>query len=306
MIWVKNPDYWQEGKPYLDGIEVNFIPDDSTARAVMLAGEADYWEYSYSLELEEQGFDIWRSWAGLVISLWPNTADPDSKWNDIQLRQALEYAIDKKAICEAFGPETFKPMYMIAPPGEWGYDPEYPVREYDPAKARQLVIDAGYPDGLDATLLIQANYESQVTGSILKNCLDAIGIRVELDLADEGRYFSAVFGNAPVSDLLMMYSGTDINWLVSYMRWFSTKPIINVSYLGHTDEQRAMDEQALGIQDPAGQKAITEKLVKYLTDNAIVIPIFWFGMRQVVASYVHGPQPQTITWHTEELWMEEH
>jgi peptide/nickel transport system substrate-binding protein len=40
MTRVKNPDYWQEGKPYLDGIEVRFIPDSMTARMTMLAGQA--------------------------------------------------------------------------------------------------------------------------------------------------------------------------------------------------------------------------------------------------------------------------
>jgi peptide/nickel transport system substrate-binding protein len=306
MNWIRNPDYWQQGKPYLDGIEIRFIPENTTARALMLAGEADYWEFYYSLELEEHGFNVWSSWAGLILSIWPNTADPDSKWNDIRLRQAIEYAIDKKAITDAFGPDTFKPVKMIAPPGEWGYDPAYPAREFDPEKARQLVIDAGYPDGLDAELLLGTAYGGEDLADFIQQYLDDVGIRIEVDLADPGRFFGTIYGQNPGPDLVITFSGIDINYLVTYMRWFSTTPLINVSYLGHTEEQRTLDEEAACIQDLAAQKAMTEKIIKYLTDNVMVIPLMWFGMRQIVAPYVHGPTPVNVSWHTEEVWMEEH
>jgi peptide/nickel transport system substrate-binding protein len=306
MVWVKNPDYWREGKPYLDGIEVRFIPDSMTARAIMLAGQADYWEFSYSLELEEQGFDVWKSWHGIISCIWPNTASPDSKWRDIRLRKALEYAIDKQTLTEMFGAKTFIPMKMIAPEGEWGYDPGYAARGYDPEKARQLVIEAGYPDGLDVELLISTAIGAQPFGVMLKQYLDDVGIRTTIDMADPGRAAAAMYGGNPGPDLMLSYYGMDVNFLATYMNWFSTSTPFKISYLGHTDEQRALDEQAMIVRDTAGQQSATGDLVKYVEDNAIVIPIMWFGMRQIVAPYVHGPNQIGPTWHTEDLWMEEH
>jgi hypothetical protein len=106
----------------------------------------------------------------------------------------------------------------------------------------------------------------------------------------------------------MMYSGNDINYLISYMRWFSTDPMGRMAYLGHTEEQRALDEQAKVIPDVTGQKAMTRKLVKYLTDNAMIIPVLWSPLTSVTAPYVHTDWLGCggITWHTEDTWMEPH
>jgi ABC-type transport system substrate-binding protein len=246
-------------------------------------------------------------WLGLVVDIWPNTASPDSRWNDIRLRQAIEYAIDKPAIAKAYG-SGLVPVTMLAPPGEWGYDPNYPARTYNPEKARQLLADAGYPDGLDAEMLVLNDHQSVTFGTILKQYLDAVGIRVELDMAEPGRFYSTIYGANPGPDLSVTYSGMDTNFLVTYMRWFSTDPFTNLSYLGHADEQKALDEEAKSIPDAAGQKAMTERLVKYLTDVAMIIPILLVPLRSTIAPYVHTANysKEGGYWHPEETWMEEH
>jgi ABC-type transport system substrate-binding protein len=309
MTWVKNPHYWKKGRPYLDGIDMRFIPDSETARIIMEAGQADFWKWGYWRDVEDKGFNLLSGWTGLISSVWPNTADPGSKWHDIRLREAIEYAIDKRAIVDAFGADRFKTIMMLAPPpGEWGYDPDYPAREYNPEKARQLVIDAGYPDGLDAEMLLQAGFEGTALGTTLKQYLGDVGIRVNLDMADPGRFYGTVFGNTPGPDLSVMYSGNDINYLISYMRWFSTDSLANMSYLGHTEEQRKLDEEANAISEIPGQKAITAKLVRYLTDNAMVIPVLWAPLTTVTAPYVHTDWLSRggVCWHSEETWMEPH
>jgi peptide/nickel transport system substrate-binding protein len=312
ITWVKNPDYWREGRPYLDGIECKIIPDKQTAKMVMLAGEADFLSTQYDKELEERGFTVLSGWLGLSVNIWPNTADPDSRWNDIRLRQALEYAIDKPAIARAFNQQRFSdayvPMTMMAPPGEWGYDPNYPARSNDPEKARQLLAEAGYADGLDVQMLIMSDQGSRDFGTMLKRYLDEVGIRVELDLADPGRFFSTVYGTKPGPDLSVMYSGMDTNYLVTYMRWFSTDPMTNLSYLGHTPEQEALDEEAEKASSVDDQKTVTGKVVKYLTDNALIIPIIWYPLSSMAAPGVHIPYMTRKggRWLPEETWMEKH
>lgn len=304
MTWVKNADYWQQGKPYLDSIVVQFIASNPTARMKMLAGEADLWEFSYSLELEEHGFDIWRSWYGVVLSIWPNTADPDSRWNDIRLRQALELAIDKKAVTDAFGPDTFYPLDMIVRPDDWGYDPSYPFRTYDPEKARQMVIEAGYPDGLDAELLLGTAYGGELLGVTVQDFLDDIGIRIDIDLADPGRFFHTIYAE-PGPDLVITYSSVELNGLMAYLTWFGSESLVKIAYLGHNESEKPMEQRAILARGPEEQQAAAQELIRYATDQAKVIPLMWFAMRQVVAPYVHGPLPVLATWHTEDLWMEE-
>ena len=305
LVWRRNPDYWQRGKPYLDSIDVQFIPSNPTARMKMLAGEADFWEFSYSLELEEQGFDVWQSWNGVNLSIWPNTAEPDSRWNDIRLRKALEYAIDKKTITDTFGSETFKPLDMILQPGEWGYDASYPFRTFDPVKAQQLVIEAGYPDGLDAKLLVGTAYGGEPLAEMVQAYLNAVGIRVDIDQADPGRFFAAIYQN-PGPDLVITYSGVDLNSLNVYFDWFSTDSLAGISYLGHDESEKAMEQQAVLAQDEEDQRTAARDLYRRFTDQAKVIPLMWFGLRQIAASYVHGPYPVLAAWNTEDLWMDEH
>jgi ABC-type transport system substrate-binding protein len=311
LIWVKNPDYWISGRPYLDAIEVRFMPDVFTAKALMLSGQADYW-FGASVEAQKelvgQGFIGERGWFGLPFSIWPNTADPKSKWNDIRLRQAIEHALDKVVIAETFGSDYFTPLTTIAPPGEWGYDPDYPARHYDPNKAGQLLRDAGYSEGLLAQLLVANDAESMDIGMAIKQQLDAVGFEIMLDVADPGRFWGMVFGPVPGPDLVFTWSGTGITGYSSYMNNISTYANIRYSYLGHPPGQKALDDEAIKIPDVASREAMTQRLVQFVADNVMVIPVYWAKGAVITTPYVHPVQVSNggFRWHSEEVWMEEH
>ena len=71
-----------------------------------------------------------------------------------------------------------------------------------------------------------------------------------------------------------MWSGMDITNLPTYMRRFSTDPFTDLVYLGHTDEQAAIDAEVLNIPDRAGQEIGSMKAFKYLNDNALLVPVY--------------------------------
>ena len=128
LYWTRNPNYWQPGLPLLDGIQERFIPDTMTAQNMMLAGQADEWDGGTGQNqayLVSKGYIRDSGWCGLPELIWPNTADPNSKFQDIRLRQALEYAMDKPTLAKALGYGYYVPMAQMAPAGEWGYDPNY-------------------------------------------------------------------------------------------------------------------------------------------------------------------------------------
>jgi ABC-type transport system substrate-binding protein len=313
MRWEKFEDYWQEGLPYLDEVFVQYIPDPVTARAMIEAGEGDYWMGAPTIDqlaLFDLGFQEVSGWVGLVFSIWPNTSDPDSVWNDVNLRYALDYALDKEAIAEALGMGTYVPLFQLAPSTEWGYDPNYPERRYDPDKAKQLLADAGYPDGLQTTLLIGNTPQELDAGTAMKQYLDAVGIYTELDVADPGRFFGTVWGAAQPG-LSYMWSGMDITNLLTYMRWFSTDPFTDLVYLGHTEEQAQMDQEILKIPDRAGQKAGCERAYKYLNDGAYLVPVLQVPSISVAAPYVHSDGPHQfeqgfVRFQYEIIYMDPH
>jgi ABC-type transport system substrate-binding protein len=311
-IWTKNPNYWRKGRPYLDGIEIRFIPDNVTASAMMQSKEADIWgaPAKDQVDLMKKGFKRQSSWPALGYSIWINTANPNSKWKDKRLREAVEYALDKEAIAKALGFGLFKPLKSLPPPGEWGYDPNYNPRPYNPEKAKKLLAEAGYPDGLKAKLMVFFTPDWRDAGTAVMQYLNEAGFQVELDVADPGRFFGTIYNTPPGPDLDMAFwiTGRDTNYLMTYMRWFSTEPFTDLSFLGHTPEQAAMDKQAQKLTKIKDQAAITRKLMRLITDNALVIPVYDPPAAVMQQPWVHSTQYEQgfVRWQSEEVWMEKH
>jgi ABC-type transport system substrate-binding protein len=313
MIWTKNPHYWRKGRPYLNGIEVRYIPDAVTASAMMQAKEMDIWNGAPAkdqVDLMKKGFKRQSNWPALGYSIWINTANPNSKWKDKRLREAVEYALDKEAIAKALGFGLYRPLKSLPPPGEWGYDPNYNPRPYNPEKAKKLLAEAGYPDGLKAKLMVFFTPDWRDAGTAVMQYLNEAGFQVELDVADPGRFFGTIYNTPPGPDLDMAFwiTGRDTNYLMTYMRWFSTEPFTDLSFLGHTEEQAKLDKQAQKLTDVKEQAAITGKLMRLITDNALVIPVYDPPAATMQQTWVHSTQYEQgfVRWQTEEVWMEKH
>jgi ABC-type transport system substrate-binding protein len=312
LTYRRNPNYWRKGKPYLDRIEYRLIPESMVAWAMMQVGEADVWEGplpGYQSDLVKRGLQRQVWWPAIAVAIWVNTANPKSKWQDKRLREALEYALDRDAIARAMGFGLCKALKSLPPPGEWGYDPTYDPRPYDPARARKLLADAGYASGLDARMMVYYSPETVAFATAIKQYLDAAGFRIDLDPADPGRYYAAVYGDripGPDEDLAIFIIGSDPNYLMTYLRWLSTEPFTNIAYLGHTREQAELDRQAVKVTGVKEQRAMTRRLVRYLTDNALVVPIMNMPVAVMRQPWVHSthPEPPGVLWRTEETWME--
>jgi peptide/nickel transport system substrate-binding protein len=312
ITWVKNPNYWRKGKPYLDGIENLIIADPTVALAMMLAKEADGWAPppKEQADMMKKGFKRRSFGTALVVTIFPNTAYPGSKWKDKRLREALEYALDKDALARVLGFGLFQPLNSLPPPGEWGYDPTYNPRPYNPEKARQLLAAAGYASGLRAKLLITTRPAARDAGTAIKQYLDAAGFQIDLDVADPGRFTATVFNTppGPDRDLAILWTFMETNYLMTYMRSFGTEPFTDYAFLGHTPEQAEMDRQAQKVTGITEQQAVTRKLMRYITDNALVIPIYDVPGGFMVQPWMHDTyKDQGVNrWQHEEAWMEKH
>ncbi|HSW58923.1 MAG TPA: ABC transporter substrate-binding protein [Dehalococcoidales bacterium] len=311
ITWVKNANYWRTGLPYLDGINVRYIPNTATAATIFEAKQADQWTSPDPVSLQAllaKGFKEQKSdWAGLVYSIVPNTTDEKSRWNNLKLRQALAHAVDSSAIAKAIGKGLYIPLTYLPPVGQWGYDPKYPAPSYNPAKAKQLLAEAGYPNGLKVNLLILSDPLNQDIGVAIKSFLDAVGIETNLDVADPGRYNGLIYGTKPYEDLAFMMTGgtTDANYLITYSRWFSSDPFTNMAAFGHTPEQIAMDKASTALVDHAQQQEVMFKLMKWLNDEQRVIPLYLAPGVALIQPYVNSTQYHQgfARWRTELVWL---
>jgi ABC-type transport system substrate-binding protein len=319
MTWVKNPNYWGKGRPYLDGIEFRFIRDAVTARMAFEANQADAWNATPAKDAKEliaKGYKQEVSWALLPWGIWPNTANPDCKMKNKDLREAVEYAIDKNAIAKAIGHGLFKPLKSVPWEGEWGYDPNM-GRPYNPEKAKALLAANGYSasNPCKVKLLLTNAFGPDMVDActMSKRYLDAVGFEVTLDVADPGRFFGVELGrnNVPKADQDLCWyfaGGCDTNYLQTYVRWFSSQPFNWVSFMGRTTEQKAMDVQAMGVTTIPEQIAWTSKCMHYIIDNCLDIPVYANPAYNIEHPYVHSDRyvAGLTRWQTEEVWMEKH
>lgn len=190
VIYTKNENYWQEGKPYLDGVEVTIINEPSTRASALQAGEfdvamiADLTIAQQFLNDSEYELLINSNGQGTVSSgLIPNSADSSSPFHDVKVRQAMCYAIDEKALAETFGYGLLQTTNQWAVPGSVTYNDDVKGYPYDPEKAKELLAEAGYPDGFDT--VIHTGVANKDLFTAAGNMLSEVGIRCTINIVDD-------------------------------------------------------------------------------------------------------------------------
>ncbi len=305
--YERNENYWRKNLPYYDGMESRLIPDPMIASAMMQAREADFFtnaDVRTALDLEEMGFKA--NWGpGLLMALLPNSGDPESPYADHRVREALEYAIDRPAVAKMIGHGKYEPLTQLAGKAFPGYVPGYDPRPYDPAKARQLLAEAGYPDGFSTEII--ANDIMRDLATALKSYLDAVSIRVDLDIADTARYMAAIFADG-WSDLAIAASGINPDASDLFVHYGPDPMTYRTGTFAKSEEFLALCDEALHTYDDAGYYSVLKRMVRQAGEDAMVTPIFITAMPTVMQSYVHSDYPMIhiVVWDSFDDWMEEH
>jgi len=184
VVLTKFEDYWEEGKPYLDKIVFNIIIEEFTRLSSLRSGDLDIvYNLSFSNIEKFEGDDkyntnIFPTYIVYYIALNMKKAP----FNDVKVRHALSYAVDRNAITKSVIRGYADPAISdIAPamPGSLaGIEEPY---EYNPEKAKQLLAEAGYPDGFSMKMMVGSNSPDAETAVVLQEYFKAIGVDVELD-----------------------------------------------------------------------------------------------------------------------------
>ena len=196
--YVRNDYYWQEGKPYLDGVEMYVVAEPTTRSLAFQNGEYDailVENLVAAQELMNAGYTMEqnKSGRGLVgTGLIPNSADSDSPFADVKVRQAMCYAIDSDALVRAFGYGILEGTNQWAAPGAITYSPNVKGYPYNPEKAKALLSEAGYPNGFDTVVHTPANTKDMFSAAA--NMLSEVGIRCTVNLVDDANNFN-MFSN---------------------------------------------------------------------------------------------------------------
>jgi peptide/nickel transport system substrate-binding protein len=182
---VANPDSWRP--PRLPGLTLKGLPDKAVRVQALRSGEVDL--TLIDIEdvdfLQARGFRVHHSPSMQVMALAFNVErDPPSPVADQRVRQAINHAVDKHAIAEILLQGMVRPSGQPASRVTTGYNPDVDPYRYDPERARQLLAEAGWPEGFDLTIHVA---EGGVPGAaqiyqVIVQYLGRVGIRARLQV----------------------------------------------------------------------------------------------------------------------------
>ena len=197
-----NPDYWA-GPPKVPGVIFRFIPEKSTALSALQAGEID-WTDSIPTQRVNQLKDDDSLHLAVVPSndYWYLALNEARKpWNDVRVRQAIAYAIDRDAIVTATSYGTAAKNELAIPEGNYWYT-DYNRYHYDIDEAKRLLAEANAsPQNLD--MLVTTEYPETVTAAqIIADNVAPLGIKVNIRTVDFATWLDEQ--NTGHFDMLMM------------------------------------------------------------------------------------------------------
>jgi peptide/nickel transport system substrate-binding protein len=207
-----------------------------------------------------------------------NQRKEGSKWRDIRLRRALNYAINREELLEYGVKGNAYNLGGHIPPGARGHNPNLTLYTYDTTKAKALLAEAGYPDGFEMTFI--APESQRLEAQVMKTMLERIGLKVKLEVSSWLEWLQKVlvrsekdaqaqewdvsvcynndgFGHSGVSHLTYPYLDA------SGIRWIEYDPVYEKMW---KDMARTVDE--------AAQDEKMRQLEQYVYDHAYAIFIY--------------------------------
>jgi peptide/nickel transport system substrate-binding protein len=194
LVTRKFTDYWDQGKPYLDGVNLLYVTDQLTRLALFKSGGGDVMGVAPkdAADLQKAGYTI-NAYPAAAYVLIPDSVNANSPWANPKVRMAAEYAINKEAMSSAFGYGYQPPAYQLAPLGNKAIVPTITGRKFDVAKAKQLLGEAGFPNGFKTTIITSSTLDRDGATAI-QAYFSAIGIQANIDFVEAARLNAVLTG----------------------------------------------------------------------------------------------------------------
>jgi peptide/nickel transport system substrate-binding protein len=283
LVLEAHEQYWRK-VPSVKRLVLKAIPDESTRLAMLKRGEADV-VYLLQAELAEEV----RRTAGLTLRPTPIVSthwlvfadqwDPKSPWADRRVRLAANHAINRQAINEALTLGFSRITWSIIPQSfDFFWQP--PAYAYDPAKAKRLLAEAGYPTGFDAGDL-WCDAATATMSEAVASYLQAAGIRAKVRPLERAAFFKA-YQDKKLKNLIYSISGAFGN-VATRIETFvaSGSPY---AYAGYPDIDGLFREQA-GELDRKRREAILHRIQQLVHEKTMYAPIWELG-------FIHAQGPR--------------
>jgi len=279
--YVRHAEYWERSLPYLDEITLRIVPDEAERVAALRTGEVSY------AALSPEAARRLKSEKELTVLASPGPVQHLTTFNlrrkpfeDVRVRLALALAVDRRVTPDrVLGGDGRLTGPIPASPAGWGMAPEEVPAQRDVKRAKQLLADAGYPDGLDATLRVSA--DAPIAASLASQMADQLkeaGVRLTVERLPEAALRQAAEGGD--FDLLAHSRGFLPDPDAYLTSGYRTQGPQNLSGYQNPAFDDLLD-QARGILDPTARRRLYDQAVQILLDD--VPSIWWFTQNNTEA-----------------------
>ena len=308
LVMVRNPDYWR-GPAKLDRVILRPVPDATARAAALQSGEVNWIEVpppDSVPALKAAGFQVLTN---AYSHVWPWVLDMTKKpLDDVRVRQALNYAIDRATLSKAILNGTGRPALQYAPVGDAGYDKSLDTYTYDPAKAKQLLADAGYPNGFSMSLSFPTSGSGNMVpipmNESLQKDLAAVGVQVKLQPVEWASMLQDFFqakipGGADAMNISLGYVLPSL-WSL----WFGTgSGALNVGHYANPTVDALLAKTKAELDDTKRAALFTQINAQLLKDAPWLLVVNDLNPR-VLSPTVHGfVMPQSWYVDLTSVWV---
>lgn len=294
IVLKKNPDYWQQGLPYLDEVDFKIVGSAETALMELQGGSIDLYAYLTDSQAQvlKDTYQIMSSPSNVVQALFLNNAV--APLDNVKVRQAILYALDKESINEFVGggAGTLISSAMLPTLKDYYTDlNDVYGTTANVEKAKQLLTEAGYPDGFDLQIAIPSNYEFHMqTGEVVVEQLKAVGINATIQAMDWGTWLNDVYnGRQYAATISGITCDSTPGYLLNRFQTTSKKNFINFA----NAEYDALYVETQGTLDGEKKAQLYKQLQQILCDEAgtafLQVPANTTAISRELAGYKFYP-----------------
>ena len=268
VVLEKFNEYW--GTPaQLDKVTLKIMENADSLMMSLQSGAIDLCAHLTSTQVAqlEKDFNVAEGTMNLVQAMYLNNAV--APFDDVRVRQALCYAVDKQEIIDlafdGYGSPIGSSMYPAF--GKYFDDSLTNYYTKDVEKAKALLAEAGYPDGFDMTITVPSNYKPHMdTAEVLVQQLAQIGVNATIEPIEWESWVSDVYAGRQFQSTVVGVDASTMTARALLERFTSDYGKNFINY--NNAEYDALFQQTLTAYDDAGQTAIYKQMLANLTENA--------------------------------------
>jgi peptide/nickel transport system substrate-binding protein len=290
IVFDANKSYWG-GAPKADRLEMRVVSDDSTRLDSFMAGEV---HINMNLPIAaidtvegNKNAQVVHEFSRAALLLEFDTTHGGPTANRL-VRQALNYAVDKQQLISTILNNTQRPLDgQLESPASLGYDKSLKAFPHDPAKARALLAEAGYPNGFDTVINGPIGKYPADRDLVIAICsqLQAVGVRAKSKLTDFGSFIQSV--GATKAGPMFLIGWYDFGDPALSTSWFTSS-----STLGKYYADQAYDDliaKASSTLDQAERQSLYEQASQHMHDEAMALfltqPAMYYGIAKGVTGF---------------------